>query len=177
MSLVFVTGIPGAGKSSVCRELKERGCRAYDTDQDQLAGWYDKSTHQPVSMPPREVWATQAWRDRHDWYLDRMKINTIAETSGAAPVFICGTAANEAQVWDLFSKVMYLLVDEPTVRSRLSSRTDNEFGKEPHELAAILGWLRTAKEDYTRFGAEIIDASRPLKLVVDDIISLSDPST
>ncbi len=173
MSLIFVTGSPGVGKSSVCRELKIRGEQAYDTDGDGLAGWYDKSSGQSVAMPSREVWATPEWQNRHDWHMDRNKVEAIANTSQRDPVFICGSVANEVQVWDLFSKVFYLLADEATVRTRLLSRADNDFGREEHELAAILGWLRNAEEDYKRFGAEVIDATRPLKQVVDDIVTLS----
>lgn len=172
MSLVFITGIPGAGKSAVSQELKSRGCRTYGTDEDQLAGWYDKDTQQPVSMPSRKVWATPEWRERHNWHIDRAKVETLAAEAHADTIFICGTAANEAEVWDLFSKVVYLLIDEATLRYRLSNRTDNPFGKELRELEAILGWLRNAEADYTRFGAKIIDASRPLKQVVDEILSL-----
>jgi broad-specificity NMP kinase len=173
MSLVFVTGSPGVGKSSVCRELRTRGLEAYDTDADGLAGWYDKSSGQSVAMPSREVWATPEWQGQHDWHIDKNKVEAIAKTSQRDPVFICGSVANEVQVWDLFSKVFYLLSDETTVRARLLSRADNDFGKEAHELAAILGWLRNAEADYKRFGAEIIDATRPLEQVVDDIVSLS----
>lgn len=173
MSLIFVTGSPGAGKSSVCQELKARGFQAYDTDEDQLAGWYDKRSGQPVSMPKREIWATSTWRDQHHWHIDRRKVEAIAANSQVACTYICGSVANETEVWNLFSKVLYLLVDETTVQARLSSRTDNDFGKEAHELAAIIGWLRNAEADYRRFGAGIIDATRPLEQVVNDIISLS----
>jgi len=172
MSLVLITGTNGAGKSAVCRELKVRGFEAYGTDEDQLAGWYDKTTHLPVSMPPRDVWAKPEWSEHHDWHLDRSKLEALVERAQTKEIFICGCAANEAEVWDLFRKVLYLIIDEDTVRHRLSTRTDNDYGKELHELNAVLGWLQNARADYTRFGAEIIEASRPLAEVVDEILSL-----
>ena len=172
MSLVFVTGISGSGKSTVRQELRSRGYEAWGTDEDKLSGWYDKQTGASVAMPPREVWATPAWREQNDWHLDRQKIEAIADRIGRSTAFICGTAANEGEVWDLFSQVFYLLIDEATLRSRISERINNDFGKEPHELEAILGWLRDAEANYTRFGANIIDASRPLGEVVDEILAL-----
>jgi shikimate kinase len=174
MSLILITGTNGAGKSAVYRELNARGFEAYGSDENQLAGWVDKTTQLPVSMPPREIWAKPEWAEQNDWRFDRGKLEVLAERARARAqkIFICGCAANEAEVWDLFSKVLYLIIDEDTVRQRLSARIENQYGKEPHELSAILSWLRNARADYTRFGAEIVDASRPLVEVVDEILSL-----
>ena len=44
------------------------------------------------------------------------------------------------------------------------------FGKEPHELAAVLGWNKTNKSDYVRFGATMVDANQTIEKVVNDVI-------
>jgi hypothetical protein len=43
----------------------------------------------------------------------------------------------------------------------------------PDELAAILGWNRTVRSRYEQFGATIVDATRPLAQVTDDILTAS----
>jgi hypothetical protein len=52
-------------------------------------------------------------------------------------VFLCGTAEDDASVWHLFSKVVALVADVPTIRHRISTRI-NEFGQAPEELGIIL---------------------------------------
>jgi broad-specificity NMP kinase len=173
MGIVFITGSPGSGKTTVRDELRKRGHQAYDGDLDQLAQWYDKETQQPVALPAREVWATEEWRERNEWKFVRERFQAIAEQSGAAPVFICGSAGNDVEVWDLFSKVIFLNTTEETLRHRLATRTGNVFGKEPFELELIIGWTKGAEEAYRGFGALIVDASRPLQEVVEEIIDLA----
>ncbi len=46
-------------------------------------------------------------------------------------------------------------------------------GKAPEELAAILRWHADYEAAYRRFGAVIIDAARPLRDVVDEILTTS----
>lgn len=87
--------------------------------------------------------------------------------------FICGSAANENEVWDLFDVVIYLAVDERTLRHRLANRSGNDFGKEEHELRAILEWHRTGVADYTRYGAVVIDATQSLEAVVDKVVAVA----
>lgn len=44
MSLYFITGSPGTGKSEVCRQLNARGYEAYDTDSAGFAQWKNLET-------------------------------------------------------------------------------------------------------------------------------------
>jgi dephospho-CoA kinase len=37
MALIFITGISGAGKSTIAKELSRRGYEVYDTDEDGLS--------------------------------------------------------------------------------------------------------------------------------------------
>jgi adenylylsulfate kinase-like enzyme len=49
--LVWVTGVSGAGKSTVRRCLAERGIRAHDVDEDEFRQWLDKETDEPIVEP------------------------------------------------------------------------------------------------------------------------------
>ena len=82
----------------------------------------------------------------------------------------CGGVANDIEVWDLFSRVIYLAIDEQTLRDRLGSRTSNDFGKAPEELAAVLEWHKVGEADHRSFGAVVIDATIPLPEVVDKVV-------
>jgi hypothetical protein len=55
-------------------------------------------------------------------------------------------------VWHLFSCVIYLAIDEQTLRARLGLRTSNDFGKASKDLEAILSWHKGAEADCLRRG-------------------------
>lgn len=74
-------------------------------------------------------------------------------------------------MWHLFDKVFSLIIDADTIRHRIKHRTNNEFGKSSEELEHILDWHSGYTEVYTKFGAVLIDATKPLDEVVDEILS------
>jgi hypothetical protein len=59
------------------------------------------------------------------------------------------------------------------LRRRLTSRTDNGYGKTADELDGILSANETWAAMYADRGAVVVDAARPLEQVVDDVIRLT----
>ena len=158
MPLIYITGISGAGKSAVRTELLRRGFEAYGTDEDGIARWVDKVTGtitRRADAPDR----TEAFTAQNDWKVEPDRVRALADHAKSDPVFLCGSVANEVEVWDLFTTVIHLSIDQATMRHRVASRTTNDFGKSPHELALMLGWHQTIDEDYARCGAINIDAT------------------
>jgi shikimate kinase len=171
MGLVYITGISGAGKSEVCKQLKRRRYSAFGTDEDGISAWYDTNGYL-VDMPPRDIWRTNEWQTTHRWCYSPERLEGLAAKAVDTTVFVCGSAANENEVWNLFSQVICLFLDnEDELCRRLNERSENGFGKEPHELAAILSWNKTNKSNYIRFGATMVDANQTIEKVVDDVIN------
>ena len=170
MPLVYVTGISGAGKSAVCNELNRRGYEAHDTDQDENAVWVDRKTGEVTAVAGAAERSRPGWLNDQEWRLVPSKVQALAGRAHDRLVFLCGSTANEDEVWHLFSRVIYLAIDEQTLRVRLASRTSNDFGKAPEELEAILSWHQVGEADYLRFGAAVIDATLPLHDVVDKVL-------
>jgi len=69
-----------------------------------------------------------------------------------------------------FEKVFTLHIDNETLKHRLSNRTNNDFGKKPDELALQLEWNKGAIKYSKERGTVLIDATRPIEIVVDEII-------
>ena len=136
MRLVWVTGISGAGKSTVCQVLKSRGIAAIDTDWDGFNFWVNRQSGDLVANPPYPTppdWlATYAWRIRVDL------VRALAEATDEGVTFLFGSVENENEVWDLFTHVGCLVIDDATVRHRLATRTTNLFGKHPDELTQVI---------------------------------------
>jgi adenylate kinase family enzyme len=172
MSLFFVTGQAGTGKSAVCHELVRRGYQALDSDDDGLARWVNKETgyvHPKSSVKPEA--RTPEFLSAHDWKIPRESVEKLADQATHETVFLCGVGGNETEIRDLFKAMFALVIDDETMTHRLTTRTTNNWGKQAHELALTLGWQQPAREDYARYGHIIIDATQPLEKVVDAIVT------
>ncbi len=169
MPLVWITGTSGSGKSAVVSELSRRGCAGYDADDDRITVWRNRTTGELVPFR-RGRWPNHAWE------IERPRVEELAAAAEGRTVFLCGSVENESDVWDLFTVVICLVIDEQTLRARLAQRTSNDFGKTPEELEAILEWNKTVESACRSFGATIIDASQPLERVVDLVLAVASDS-
>jgi hypothetical protein len=169
--LVWVTGNSGAGKSTVCEVLKGRGELAFDADWEGFSHWVDRGGGQVAHDPPDPV--PGGWLDRYGWQISRGEVAALAGRLGGATGFLCGSAENEAEVWDLFDLVVCLVIDTGTLRERLRTRTGNAFGRHPEELAAAVDANEATEADYRRLGATIIDGTRAPGEVADAILALA----
>ena len=171
MGLIFVTGIAGAGKSTVRAELSGRRLLAYDTDEDEIAQWTNRATGE-ITPLLAELHRTQEFLDENEWRADPDRVRQLAEPGDERTVFLCGSLGNEDEVWSSFDRVFLLSIDEDTMRHRLVARTAHDFGTRPHELELLLAWRTVIDEHYRRRGAIVIDATQSLELVVDDILGV-----
>ena len=155
----------------MCNVVKSLGVAAIDTDWDGYNHWVDRSTFEPKFDPPYPT--PEDWVDDNAWQIRPDLVRELRD-DGAGVTFLFGAVENEIEVWDLFDRVACLVVDDQTVRHRLSTRTTNEFGKHPRDLERVLGWNRDMEASYRSFGAVIIDGTRPLDEVVEAVLHLRD---
>jgi AAA domain len=172
VSLVWITGNSGAGKSTICEVLRERGYQSFDGDDDGYCRWVERATGTVVSDPPYPV--PQGWLDRFGWKIDRDLVLQLAAASKHQTSFLCGSAENETDVRDLFDVVICLVIDDETLRRRLAERTTNAFGQNPEELAAALKWNSRERSTYRHLGAAILDGTEPPSVVADKVLELAD---
>lgn len=162
MALIQIDGISGTGKTTVSEEFIKRGYHAIDADA--VFGYFgDPKTGEPVNE-----------KHQRNWIWDKDKIMSLAKASANDIVYVCGGAMNQGDIKDVFTKRFTLVVDDETMRRRLLSRTNNDFGKHPDDLARQLKWNK-GSADYARsIGSIVIDATKPIEKVVDEILNLAD---
>lgn len=133
----------------VLAELASRGHKTVDTD---YGGW------------------TERVADEWLWREDR--IARLLSTEDADVLFVSGTVRNQVTFYPRFDHVVLLSAPAEVMRERLRSRTNNPYGKDPDELAEVLGFKQTV-EPFLRSAADLeIDTSAPLDQVVARILSL-----
>lgn len=171
MSLIYITGIPGTGKSTIRQELLRRSYKAYGGAEDGIAAFYNNATGEKLEGWVEAKARTSAWRANHTWKIDRQTVEKLKEEAKNKLVFLCAVTRNDVnELWDLFDKVIALTIDAKTLLQRLANRTNNDVGKTADELESILKKQKSSSEDYEKLGARLVDASQPLGVVVDNIL-------
>lgn len=159
----LVTGIAGSGKTTIKQALTEKGYATFDVD-DGLASWIDRETGEKTVYDPKLAPMT----DKYDWAIDPAALTDIL--ASADPIIICGSAHDLYQYINRFSAVFLLSYpDEQSIKQRLESRTNNDYGKAPGELESILGYWKSYENEYIIRNATTIDCMTPLDKVIERI--------
>jgi dephospho-CoA kinase len=174
MPLYYITGGSGSGKSTALLELKRRGYEVYDVDQaGPVTGkWHNIQTGyiHPKSSVKKEDRTTEFLK-HHSWRVLPEEVEEIAKRAKSRTIFLGGTIDNMAEVSILFDRIFALVVDHDTLKNRLLTRTNNDWGKNPHELQMALDWNQKATEAHQKKGHIIIDATQQIEKVADQILN------
>jgi dephospho-CoA kinase len=159
MKRVLITGMSGTGKSTVVAALAARGFKAVDADSPDFSEVVGVPDGVITGIGPGVDWV---WRE------DR--IAALLATEDADVLFVGGCASNQGTFSAQFDHVVLLTASADVIAERLATRTTNDFGKDPGQLARTL-MLRQEVEPLLRRGADIeLDTAAPLDDVVASIL-------
>jgi shikimate kinase len=98
------------------------------------------------------------------WREDR--IQAVLSADDAEVLFISGTSRNQSKFYPQFDHIVLLSAPAPVLVERLTSRTNNPYGKNSGEVAETLRLLQTV-EPLLRGPATLeIDTTAPLEQVI-----------
>lgn len=162
MKRILITGMSGTGKSTVIEALAARGYKAIDADAEGLSGMVDAPEDELTGPGPGKDWV---WRE------DR--IQELLSTEDADILFVAGTSPNQGTFYPQFDHVILLSAPAEVIVERLSTRTNNPFGKRPGELERTLQILEDI-EPLLRKGADHeVDTTAPVGDVVAAILRIA----
>jgi len=159
MNIYLIDGVSGAGKTTICDELNKRGYKAIEADEV-LADWINPLTGLPTDD-----------HSSYNWHWDKNRFDALIKEAGEHDLFICGGAMNKPDFLHHFAKIFTLHLDDETLKRRLLHRTNNDYGKKPEELAFQLKENQLTGEYSKNRGAILIDATKPVNTIVEEIIS------
>lgn len=122
---ILVTGMSGTGKSALMSELTTRGYAAIDVDDPGRALTYPRAGGELG-------WNVNA-------------IRALLSRTTDSPLFLAGCSDEQAELYAEFDCVVLLSAPKETLRERLASRTENDYGKSPEQLAAVLQYVQTVE--------------------------------
>ncbi len=166
----LITGVSGAGKTSIAAELIHRGYHAINMDKvDGLCAWVDLATGLPAESTFKRE-SVDDWKDKYDWQWSPQKLRDSLDITSDA--FYCGSSGNQKEFYHLFGKVFLLEMDEQLIRHRIFDlERDHDYGRRPGEIEEILSYYRQEQDSAKAIGAIVIDAHMPLEEIVDQILA------
>ena len=153
----LIDGSSGTGKSSVSSELRKRGYKTIEGDNE-LAYRGDPETGKPTDAPGFQY---------HIWDVD--KVREIVANKEDEVAFFCGGSRNLHKFMDAFDKVYVLDVDTETLRERLDRRTADDWDvNDSVNTTEFVLRLHATKEALPE--GITINTARPINEVVDAIL-------
>jgi shikimate kinase len=169
MNAVMITGMSGAGKSTIAAVLAQRGLVSIDADDDSVLARSVDPVGNVVEDPAAPDFA---WLAQHSWEWNPARLDELIQGAAPATLYVCGGAANELELADRFTQVFLLEMDEPTMLARLDAPSrDNDWGRIGDTREYLRRRLPEYQDRLRAFGAIPIDARQPLDHVVDAILS------
>ena len=141
---VLLTGMSGAGKTTVLDELRRRGHLTVDTD---YGGWelQDRTWDEPRMA--------RLLADHRD-------------------VVVSGTVSNQGRFYDDFDHVVLLSAPPEVLIARVASRANNPYGRTSGQQAEIRRYL-VEVEPLLRRGADLeLDGRLPVSALADTVEDL-----
>ena len=145
---VLVTGMSGVGKSTLVRELRRRGFRAYDADDDGFS-------------EPR---ADGRW----GWRVER--VADVLKQGEAAPDLVFFAGCSEEQVALPFDYRVLLTAPAEILVQRLMARTTNGYGRSAEQRAQVLADLADVEPLLRRSADVILVTTEPTPLIADALL-------
>lgn len=168
---MLLTGIAGTGKSTIVKELNERGVISLDLhDIPSLFFWQDKETKEKVEYAPVE---SREWFDTVDRLCDIPKLRGIL--SQYQNIVAAGTTSgsNQEELLSLFDRILLLQASPETLVHRMQTRINKSgYGKTKAEQDDNIEWQKEFDQEILSHGATPVSTEGDLNDVVDKIIAL-----
>ena len=145
MARVLITGMSGTGKSTLLAELHRRGHLTVDTDYDD---WILRSG----------VW-------------DPVRMASLLERQ--SHVIVSGTVENQIDFYDRFDHVVLLSAPWETLLERVTSRSNNPYGRTQAQQDEIRFYLNTVEPLLRRSATLELDGASPINELADAVEALT----
>lgn len=147
MPHILITGMSGAGKTTVLEELARRGHRVIDTDYD---GW-----------------------ELADGTWDEPRMAELLASHHR--VVVSGTVENQGLFYDRFDAIVLLSAPVDVLLERVATRTNNPYGNNAEDRESIRKYVRDVEPLLRRGATLVLDGRLTVAALADQIEELMGP--
>ncbi len=182
MSLYFITGSAGAGKTTIQKELSSRGYAAYDTDDPEktgLSALHERSSGKAIAQYNEFNWGQDGISfDTHIWGLTVEGLSRVVDESEKRHVFLVGRLREPmSDLDDALSLRFFLTLPEAVIAERLRRRAELAengqdvvlWGMDQSQIDFTVEQNPKLTNQYRLLGAVMIDARPEPSIVADEI--------
>ena len=159
MKRILITGMSGAGKSAVIRELADRGHDARDLDAPVWSEWVDAA--------PEDRLTPAAGRD---WIWREDRVRALLSEPRAAPLFVGGCAYNMHRLFSLFDAIILLSAPVDTLMARLARGGPDGHGHHADERRKVAALVAEVEPLLRQAATHEIDSRPPVAATVEAIL-------
>jgi shikimate kinase len=152
----------GTGKSTVINRLAALGYKAVDLDCDAFSEWVVEARDTSIPGSPVEPGRDWVWRE------DR--VQELLSVEDEKVLFVSGCASNMGEFRSQFDQIILLSAPAEVIVERLSSRTNNPYGKRFDEVTRVLDLVKTVEPLLRRIARHEINTSARLEDVVAAVL-------
>jgi len=164
----LITGVAGAGKTTIAAELINRGYDAINMDYyPGLSAWVNLNTGIPD--PNFKIASADDWEGKYDWLWDDSTIKTLLQKN--SNTYFCGGSGNQSKYYSFFTKIFFLEMDEALIKDRILNNREHDYGRRPGELDQILGYYEDFQNSIKAAGAIVINPRNSIENIVDLILA------
>jgi len=166
---ILITGVSGAGKTSVGKHLKKMGYESNDIENiEGMFEMYHKGTKEVFeyydNANPEHVKSAE-------WVCDTKKLESLLKSQKSNSAFYSGIASNMNEILPFFDKVFVLHLDSKTLNERLKNREGtSDIGNTQESRDVVLGWKDWWEDEMKKRNAIFVDANRPLDEICKEIL-------
>jgi len=167
MSRVLLTGLSGTGKSTLIEQLAACGFKAVDLGSDEWSEWAEINFAGDPTPGDSPVEPDRDWVWRED------RVQALLSPPEPGILFVAGCAPNMSKFRDRFDSIVLLSAPAEVIAERLSTRSDNQYGKRPDELARVLAQRDVIEPLLRKLADREIDTGASVEDVVQSILRIA----
>lgn len=155
---ILITGMSGAGKTTICHALADLGYETYNLDNvENLFSMQEIESKEPV-----KCWDSTNldWVKSVEWHCDEVQLQRIITNQQNAIAFYCGDASNIVELLSLFTKKILLTIPKEIAKHRLSTRTDNDWGQAKEVQDFLIERSIKKNEELLSKGCHCVDVAK-----------------
>ncbi|MBI5004467.1 hypothetical protein HZC00_05240 [Candidatus Kaiserbacteria bacterium] len=168
----LITGVAGAGKTTIVSELRKRGYRAIDLDDCDVCIWVNKETGKEAVY---NEGAGGVWIERHRWQVVVPKLIDLLDSfPETEDVFVGGKVASVQvdEIKKIFDRMYVLKPADAIIDQRLSKRTSNivNFAKTKEEREALIRGRNKFEQTCIDCGMVPLDNQGTVQEILEEIL-------